>query len=413
MPLTHRPFLGSVLAGLTLAAASLAGPALADGHGAKPAEAPVGNLETFLQPEFLPGSLRNMTTLFPARTVSRDGAISAFKRAEAEPALSYRFSGVDYSVDDFMVRTRASGLMVIKDGVVLTERYGLGADETSSFTSWSVAKSFTSTLVGLALGKGLIDSLDDPLGKYIPALKGQAYADVSIKHALQMSSGIQFTERYGDGESDVMKFFGGGVVENRFRVNEFMASRPKAVEAGTKFSYSTGETQVLGWLVASVTGKTVSDFLSEEIWQKLGMEHDATWLVDQRGGDAMEVTGCCLNVTLRDYARFGLLMLQDGVWDGERILPEGWVKEASQPQDPYVANGALDPEGEYPLGYGYQWWTFPGEDKAYTAQGIHGQFIYVNPAENLVAVVTSAWPEAWSRRNEYEVYAMINAFEEL
>ncbi len=404
-------------AALCLAGVMTTGAALADGHAkgmAKGAgQTPVGTLETFLEPDYLIGSLRNMTTLFPSRTVSRGGPISTLEAGPAPRDLRYAHEGADYSVSDFMVRTRATGLMVLKDGKVIVERYAHGTTPRSLLTSWSVAKSFTSTLVGIALKKGLIESVDDPLGRYIPELKDTAYGVVSIRHALQMSSGIDFKESYGGDESDVAKLFTGGMVTNALRLNDFMAARPKALEPGTRFSYSTGETQILGWLVSTVSGQTVSDFMSRELWQKLGVEHDAQWLVDQRGSDAMEMTGCCLNISLRDYARFGLFMARDGVWNGERLLPEGWVAQASQPQSDQVAHGALDPEGVYPLGYGYQWWSLPGPDKAYTAQGIHGQFVYVNPAKNIVAALTSAWPQAWMRGREYEFYALMKAFEAL
>ncbi|MGF1456038.1 MAG: serine hydrolase domain-containing protein [Alphaproteobacteria bacterium] len=390
--------------------------AQADGYGAAGGaggmETPVGTLETLLEPNTLIGSLRNMTTLFPSRTVARGGPIRPLEAAPGRD-VRYAYEGADYTVEDFMVRTRATGLLVLKDGQVITERYAHGATPGSLLTSWSVAKSFTSTLVGIALKKGLIDSLDDPFGKYIPALKDKAYGAVSIRHALQMSSGIKFNERYGDGDSDVNKLFTGGMITYETRLNDYMAARPQAEEPGTRFNYSTGETQIIGWLVQAVSGQTVSDFMSRELWQKLGAEHDAQWLVDQRGGDAMEMTGCCLNISLRDYARFGLLMAQDGMWEGERLLPEGWVAEATQPQSAQVAHGALDPEGVYPLGYGYQWWSLPGPDKAFTAQGVYGQFVYVNPAKGVVAALTSAWPEAWMRRREFEFYAFMEAFEAL
>ncbi|MDX1402335.1 MAG: serine hydrolase, partial [Kiloniellales bacterium] len=157
-----------------------------------------------------------------------------------------------------------------------------------------------------------------------------------------------------------------------------------------------------------VTGMTLSDYLSETRWRPLGMEADGNWVVDGSSADANEVAFCCLSATLRDYARFGLLMAQDGVWQGRRVLPEGWVREATRPDRPQVQPGKL--YSGSPLGYQYQWWTFPGSDGAFTARGVNGQFIYVNPAEKLVAVLTGIWPYWWSENIEAHTYALFDAF---
>jgi CubicO group peptidase (beta-lactamase class C family) len=166
----------------------------------------------------------------------------------------------------------------------------------------------------------------------------------------------------------------------------------------------------LGWLVSRVTGKTLSDYLSEKIWKPLGMEANANWATDGRGPDASETGFCCLNATLRDYARFGLLMAQDGVWQGRRLLPEGWVAEATRSDMPQVQPGKL--YDGYDMGYQYQWWTFPGEDHAFTAEGINGQFIYVNPAQQVVIVVTNVWKDWWIEELEDHTHAIFDSFVE-
>ena len=217
-----------------------------------------------------------------------------------------------------------------------------------------------------------------------------------------MSSGVMFTEEYDEAEVDLWVFIRDWVSSGK--ANEYLTTRTKqAYLPGEKFNYNTSETQVLGWLIERLTGKSVSQYLEEKIWQPAGMEADAFWLTDRPGG--MEAAGFGVNARLRDYARFGILHANDGVINGKRILPEGWVSEATTPSNKPVMNGAL--YDGYPLGYQYQWWTFP--DGSFEAQGVFGQFIFVNREENLVIATTSAWPEAWVLNKELEFYALVEA----
>jgi CubicO group peptidase (beta-lactamase class C family) len=248
--------------------------------------------------------------------------------------------------------------------------------------------------------------VDDPLLQYVPGLEGSGYDGVTIKQALQMSSGVGFTEMYEEA-SDITDFMGYTMFANLDPANEFMTRYDRVAEPGSVFNYSTGETQVLGWLVTEVTGKPLAHYLSEKIWSLLGMEHDATWILDREGREGMEMAGCCLNAALRDYARFGQLFLQDGWWEGRRILPDGWVAQATVPDSPQVDYGKLFPNST--TGYQFQWWAFPGPDRAYAAEGVHGQFIFVNPARDVVIAMTSAWPVAWDDDSEEEVAAAFEA----
>lgn len=363
---------------------------------------------TLVEPAHTRWNFQHMAELFPTRTISRAGAVHRLER-DPRPLgdVRYAFDGAERTIDEFLERSRTSGIVVLSGGRLVFERYAQGASEETRFTSWSVAKSFVSTLVGIAIGEGRIGSVDDPIVRYVPALAGTAYDGVTVKQALQMSSGVAFSEVYDDDGSDVATFIGLSMLANQVPANDLMKRFRRAAEPGSVFNYSTGETQVLGWALREATGSSPSAYLERTLWSRLGMEHDATWVLDREGPDAMEVTGCCLNAALRDWARFGQLVLQDGVWEGERLLPEGWVAEATVPDAPQVDYGALFPGSSQ--GYQYQWWAAPGADHAFSAQGVFGQFIYVNPARGVVIAKASVWPRAWDEGLEAETWAAFDA----
>lgn len=352
-------------------------------------------------------SQQHMAELFPARTISRGEKSSELPRYPRDlGSITMMVGEQEVSFAEFLKRNHTQAIVVVHHGAIVYERYFGAANEATRFTTWSVAKSFTSTLIGLAIGEGLIASVDDPLTAYIPELMGTAYDGVSIKQALQMSSGVQFSEVYeGDAEADIMTFMGASLLSNTAPANQTAASFPRGVGPGTKFNYNTAESQILGWLVKSVTGKDPSLYLEEKIWRKLGMSHDATWLLDKWGKDGMEMTGCCLNAALRDWARFGQLFLHDGMVGDERLLPQGWVSEATRPDAPHLIFAGQ--EGAVEAGYQYQWWALG--DGRYSAEGVHGQFIYVDPAADLVIVKASTWPSAWTDELAAEAFTAFAA----
>ncbi len=300
--------------------------------------------------------------------------------------LSFTDRGVRYTLDDYLGRNRVSGLLILQDGRIRFERYRLGNSPRTRWMSMSVAKSITSTLVGAALKQGYIASLDDAVTKYVPALAGSAYEGVSIRDVLMMSSGVRWNETYTDPASDRRRLLEAQISQVPGSAMAVMRSLPRAAPPGTVNNYSTGETQVIGEVVRHATGQPLSTYLAERVWSRVGMESDAKWWLDSPGGT--EIGGSGFSATLRDYARFGQFLLNDGVANGERILPEGWLAEATTPKR--LRNGSM-------LDYGYLWWTPTSlsarRDGAYDAQGIHGQFLYVNPAVHLVIVVWSAQPK--------------------
>lgn len=369
---------------------------------------PVGTRSNMWRDPYMIGSYRNWDRIYPVRVVPRSGAVSELPRA-AEPVRveSFEHDGKSIAVDDYFARARTTGLLVLKDGKIVYERYLLGADENSRFTSMSVAKSIVATLVGFAISDGLIESVDQPISAYLPELAGTGYDGVPIKAVLQMSSGVDFTEDYGGGSSDFMRLWNDVVAYQRVRLAEAVAGAKPGVPPFAVFNYKGIDTAALGWLVTRVTGETLSDYLAEKLWGPLGMEADANWGVEDRSAKAAEIAFCCFNATLRDYGRLGLFMEQRGNWQGRQLLPAAWVDEATRPDRPQVAPGKLY-QG-YSLGYQYQWWTFPGPDHAFTGQGVNGQFLYVNPAKRLVIVMTSVWRDYWNDRLEMETYGLFDA----
>lgn len=284
-------------------------------------------------------------------------------------------------LEDYMARQRTAGLVIVQDGKLRLERYGLGFDGQGRWTSFSVAKSFTSTLVGAAVQDGAIRSLDDKVSQYIPGLKGSAYDDVSVRQLLTMSSGVRWNEDYEDPRSDVAQFNRAKPEEGLDATVSYMRKLPRAHPPGEVWHYNTGETNLIGVLVSSATGKTLSAYLQEKVWQPAGMEGQATWLLGKSGH---EIGGCCLQAATRDYARFGLFVLTGGkARDGRRMVPDDWFSQATTRQKDIGRPGR---------GYGFQWWTY--DDGTFAAQGIFGQGIFIDPKRKLVIASNADWPRA-------------------
>lgn len=286
--------------------------------------------------------------------------------------------GID--VDAYMAGQRNAGLIIVQDGKIRLEKYALGYAADGRWTSFSVAKSFTSTLVGAAVKDGFIKSLDDKVTAYIPGLKGSAYDDVSVRQLLTMTSGVQWNEDYTDPKSDVAQFNLQQPVPGEDITVSYMKTLPREAPAGSKWVYKTGETNLIGVLVSSATGKTLSAYLSEKVWRPFGMEQSAVWMLGPTGH---EISGCCLSASLRDYARFGEFILGGGVAGGQTVLPDDWLAAATTKQ------ADIDMPGR---GYGYQWWT--NDDGSFAAQGIFGQGIFIDPKRRLVIASNGNWPTA-------------------
>lgn len=280
-------------------------------------------------------------------------------------------------IESFLADQNVGGLIVLKDGKILLERYARGYGPAGRWTSFSVAKSFTSTLVGAAIRDGYIKSVEEPVTKYIPELVGSGYDGVSIAQLLTMTSGVKWNEDYTSPTSDVARMFLEPVPAGEDPTVWYMKKLPRETEPGKKWVYKTGETNLIGVLVMRATRKPLATYLSEKIWSK-GMEQDAFWMIDP---SAHEVSGCCLSVSLRDYARLGQLALEGG----KGVVPANWFAEATS------SHADVGPAGSG-YGYGYQWWTYP--QGRFGAQGIFGQTIRIDPKSKVVIVVSAAAPKA-------------------
>ncbi len=283
-------------------------------------------------------------------------------------------------IDAYLASQHAAGIVIVHDGKIRFERYGLGFDATGRWSSFSVAKSFTSTLVGAAIRDGSIKSLDDKVSQYVPDLRGSAYDDVTIQQLLTMSSGVRWNEDYEDVNSDVSRFNDTPADPGVDATVSYMRKLPRAHPPGEVWNYNTGETNLVGVLISSATGKSLSQYLQEKIWEPAGMEGKATWLLSKTG---LEIAGCCIQASIRDYARFGQFVLANGVVNGKPIVPDNWFAEAT------VKHKEIGVAG---MGYGFFWWTY--DDGSVAAQGIYGQGIFIDRARHLVIASNADWPRA-------------------
>ena len=358
-------------------------------------------------------TFRNQDLMRPVRAIRAGGAVRPLpSHAKSLANLTFEGGGARHSVDDYMTRRRTAGILVLKRGEVALERYGMGNGPQSRWTSFSTAKSMTSTLAGAALHDGSLKSLDDMVETYLPVMKGSAYEGVSVRNVMRMASGVSWDEQYDPkGKSDVVSFANALAALKPGSVLDLMHRLPRAHPQGSKFNYSTGEACVLGAIVTAAVERPLADYYSDRIWRPAGMEADGYWQLESP--DGLELAGLGVSARLRDFGRFGQFILEDGVAQGgARVLPAGWRDLAGQPDCKATRFGHL--EKGYPLGYGYQWWVLPRKagdvhDGAFTAQGIFGQFVYVNPREQVVAVVWSAWRDAWQPESEMETYAILGA----
>ena len=350
--------------------------------GHRSGSAPVNDNILFWTPAETEVGFRSIDAVAPqtVRVVKRGETVREFRRAAA-PALDVRFriGDRDHDTTSYMTDYRVSGIVVVRDGEILLEQYGLGRRPEDRWISFSVTKSLTSTLIGAAIRDGYIRSLDDTLDQYVGEMQGSVYAGVTIRQLLTMSSGVKWNEDYSDAGSDVARAGRVQFEGEPSPILGYMRRLERARSAGEAFHYSTGETDLAGYVVSRATGMTMADYLSKKIWAPYGMEQDAVWLLDSSGH---ERGGCCLNMTLRDYARIGQFMLEDGAG----VTPAGWVQEATSHLLPVADDDAR--------GYGYFWWV---NDDSFDAIGIFGQMIHVNPQEKLVIAINSAWPQATNR----------------
>lgn len=338
-------------------------------------------------------AFQRMHEIMPGRLVEAGGDVYPLARAPRDlSGVTYEVDGRSYSLEDFLAMKSQIGLVVVQDDSILLERYAPGNSASSLWISFSIAKSVSSLLIGAAIKDGYIRSVDEPIVNYVPRFRGTAYRDTTIRDVLSMASGVRWDETYDDPGSDVAK----AGAANGLALLDYLAQLPADAPPGEKFNYNTGETNLVGEILRAAIGNNAATYLTHKIWQPFGMEHDAYWSLGEEGGG--ELGGCCINATLRDYARLGIFAMKGGrLADGSSVLPDGWMEESTTPS-----------KGN--RGYGYLWWL--RDDGSYMALGIFGQMIFINPAARLVIAVHGNAPT--SMEDEYTAHrnAVVDAIAE-
>lgn len=345
--------------------------------------------------KFLVGNFSHYDLIYPSRPVAKANTPSSLRYADGEIALRYRFGDASYGIEDYLDRNPVTGLLIAHSDEILFEHYRYARTDSDRFVSQSMAKTVTAMLLGIAVEEGAIRSIDQPAADYVPELAGTEYGKTPIRALLHMSSGVKFKENYdGTGDNSTLSrlLFTSDNPGAAAAVAQF---NTRDAAPDTRFYYAGAETEVLGLIVARATGQSLAEYLRTRIWQPLGAEADASWIVDTRG---IEVAYCCFNAVLRDWARLAMMMANDGQWNGKQIVPRDWLLAATT-----VAAGDrhLAPQRATRFfGYGYQVWIFPGQRRQFALLGIHGQSIYVDPDARLVMVQTAAWVSPTGSRGE-------------
>lgn len=308
---------------------------------------------------------------FPYRTILNDSIIFNFPEAAIGkfPKLLTGKNNREIAFDAYLKDNNTVAFLIIKNDTLQYERYFSGYRPESIVPSFSMAKSVTSLLIGIAIEEHFIQSVDESITTYIPELKEKGFEKVTILHLLQMTSGIKFNESYVNPFGDAASFYYGTDLRKLIRKMRLKHA------PGTRFEYVSGNTQLLGLVLErALKTRTISSYLEEKLWQPLGMEFGASWSID-RSKNGLEKTFCCLNARARDYAKIGRLCLNQGNWNGKQIVSKEWILQSTKVD---TAAGSVN----Y---YQYQWWL-PSASGDFMAEGILGQFIYVNPAKKLIIV---------------------------
>jgi CubicO group peptidase (beta-lactamase class C family) len=337
---------------------------------------------------------RMMEKIYPSRDLGRAEQVTTFPRAPRELQISYEWDGEQRSFEDYAERRSVQGILVLKDGEVVFERYLGEAEAGSGFTSWSVAKSVVASLIGIALEEGVIESLDDKVSRYDVSYAGTDYGDTTIRQLLMMSSGIDFNENYEAEGSDIRRLFINTFLFNK-DVDNVLRPYERNREPGQDFDYISSNTQVLGAVLRSAYGTDLASLFREKIGGKIGIS-GGTWLTDRQGPAGKVLAYCCMQLTLENYAKLGQLYVQDGVVGETRVLPAGWRDFVRTPPTP-----DHHPRGEGTLGYGHHFWLIGGDEGAFAMHGYDGQYVHMDPEEGVVIVMTSADRSAFNRSPEF------------
>jgi CubicO group peptidase (beta-lactamase class C family) len=328
------------------------------------------------------GHYSHFAEKYPARAAARADKPSPWQRGAAELSLNYTYAGASHDLPDYLSRHPATGLLIARGDTILYEHYQYARTDRDHLTSQSMAKTIVSMLVGIAVQEGSIRSIDQPAADYVPALAGSEYGKTPIRALLHMASGVAFKEVYdAPGDNQAL----GRMLSSRANPGPAQAVatfNTREAPPDTRFHYAGSETEVLGLVVTQAVKMPLTEYLRTRIWQPMGAEAEVAWTVDTTG---QEVAYCCVNAVLRDWARVGMMLANDGAWNGRQIVPRQWVLDATTPQAPFLTPGIMTRS----YGYGYQVWLLTGPRRQFALLGIHGQTIFVDPAAKLVLVHTA------------------------
>ena len=367
---------------------------------------PLGSASTWYQNPNRVGSWSDLRSVPGIRTrmVTPPETATALRHMGNSPKVSYTYKGSTYTLAQYLDRQRATGLLVLKNGEIVAEHYRYGRTPDARFLSFSMAKSVTSLLVGIALEQGHIKSIDDTAETYDTSLAGSPYGATTVRQLLRMSSGLVFSERY-DGNDDVARLSraSAGAAGAGRPINVLRSVTERHAPAGRKFVYASAETAVLGRVLSSATQKNLAELTTDWLWKPMGAESDAFWRISV---DGQEQTQGGFSASLRDWGRLGLLLAHDGKAGHQQVLPREYLLDATEPaRQP----DAFKPRIATPyFGYGYQFWLLPMKARTFAMQGIHGQTLYVQPATGVVMVLTSVWEQA-SGRQDLQPYQLRDA----
>ncbi len=355
-----------------------------------PSPAVISMREQWLNPAVNSFTFRDTDKVFESRAVPRSGPVWPLATGPALAMPAHTSGGQSMPYAAWADRTFTNALLVMKDGKIVFEDYRNKSGAATHFISFSMAKTITALLVGIALDEHKIRSLDDKAGDYVPELKAGGYGDATIRQILQMRSGVDYEERYDFGEhpSLAASIHMNAIVRNKMRFADPAVTIGKKTVPGSTFNYATLDTAVLGWILERATGEKLETYTASHLWGPLGAETDAFWMADGPPGVGRALNGMGYNAVLRDFARLGQLMLDGGKANGKQVVPVGWVKQMTT-MIPFTPVPGRKTEFE---GYGYQTWQVDKEPGAYSAVGLAGQFIYVHPSTRTVIVKLSYNP---------------------
>ncbi|MFI5011873.1 MAG: serine hydrolase domain-containing protein [Hyphomicrobiales bacterium] len=348
------------------------------------------------EPKYRVGAFSHLDQFFPTRSIKRADTPWAFKRSTAD--IRYSYQGRQSSLAEYLSRNPVTGLLIAKDDRIFSEHYQYARTDRDRLISQSMVKSIMGLLIGIAVSEGAIKSVDDTAETYVPGFRGSEYGKTPIRDLLHMSSGVDFGEDRDDGRDlnhlwrDMVLGPAFGFGSPKGTIASIIQFNQRIAPPGTRFYYASIEPDVLGMVLHATVNQPASDYLRRKVWEPIGAEADATWMVDAQG---FEVAHFGFNAVLRDYARLGRLLAHDGAWDGKQIIPAQWMIDATtvRSSDAYLAPGRAMRD----FGYGYLLWLLPGPRRQFALVGALGQRVCIDPISKLVMVQTALedTPEVW------------------